>query len=1414
LYVTTHKNHSVKGFLNAAASHHPGSAQLKAIDVSHMDHIMVGQLTKRFDLARSTDCGNLFPPNGGAGDESTMMTTGGIDTFEELSLSLFYRETGQRPKEGGNTSQVDKQRKTLETLDLIVLNAEHHKNLCNALNLMITAYRKCKTRNDSTTQLLEYLWTDLGKELKDTLSTAEWLDLCERLYMPFKKPMLTTMYKEVVRQLPTQRRIGGGLPLWAAAQLLDDVRFLQGLDVPELRTSQQDAMLRIWNEVWLTDPIPAMKSGQVLSDAQQDRPDPSELAQSISAVAFLSFLRTKQREFSLSIEDVLDRICLLNGRIEADPRLPRVKFFLYLLSDANDALNPSRGRVGGDDMTHPLSHYWICSSHDTYLSHWTKESEYDEYMYLSALYRGVRCLELDVHDNGDMPVISRQSLTGVSNPEFLSVTKVLKLLREFLLRHPKCYPVILNIENHCSFENQQRLASELFGILGKSGLIVVPDDTASIDATDLLPSPHAMRGKVLIMGKRPKVIEEGAKVVNDDYDNENDEFYTDNDLPNAASRDEEEAALDSGVVIGFDSGGPIRAPKNHEENIVQHSAGELLFLSKKDLEDAKIETAKAELEAHRMGEEADKAEQEADRLIDAAGFSKETILQLALRLKGEDIDTGDQTLTACRATGEGLEIQEFFGDTVENDRASCMHAEILAIDAAQEATEFLHKLNEATVKLREAETKLEASYALERKQVAKYQKVAADARAKREDADFAKARLSKLRTLLIECEETVTTAENVVTTAMTESKISEKRAAETEARAARAASKAKEDRRKADVETKEEEALEKEASIIHEELNNATDRVTAAKKSVNEAAQMAARLNEQIKLIETSTQYKREKKDQASALVEEKKDNGTLGKVLLKHAAKLEERRLSEIKVRLADKELNEFEKKVVVLKAQFERAAHQWKTQSDVASRLRRQADKSISAAEELAEHAEEEREAANLRHTAREKATSNVSEKDAYRKSLIAQVDEAQRAAADLEGLAQAAKTNAENLQPSKEELPDHEKNVKLVERRKLQRDNQLATYNSKKIKKEEAEARALEAKRMFENSDSLFNEAMLNAAKDQIRSDHQKVIDRKAILAFNRARLLRQKAEHSLEDARFSQSKVVERQIIVKRATEYTEKMARITPIPTSLAKMTFLHTTKHRHWEKSLNLPNTHVHSFSHGVLDKMHVSDSTTTTRMKEFTTEHLCRTFHSWKNVKSKDKINSEPLDLWALGCQLVSLNYGNFDEHILKADGRFRRNGSCGYVLKPEHLLRDDPLPERVETWSIDIIGGNCLPSPETVKTKAVNPFVRVSIYSGYHDSKKTEHRTKVIMKNGFNPVWDESNCVKFTSKNPSMSLCIFTVWHKGETSEEFIAGASIPVSCLREGFRSIALFDTVHARQGPYAFASLLVNLSRSRK
>lgn len=50
---------------------------------------------------------------------------------------------------------------------------------------------------------------------------------------------------------------------------------------------------------------------------------------------------------------------------------------------------------------------------------------------------------------------------------------------------------------------------------------------------------------------------------------------------------------------------------------------------------------------------------------------------------------------------------------------------------------------------------------------------------------------------------------------------------------------------------------------------------------------------------------------------------------------------------------------------------------------------------------------------------------------------------------------------------------------------------------------------------------------------------------------------------------------------------------------------------------------------------------------------------------------NYDPIPLWLAGCQMVALNYQAQDKPLAYNRALFRCNGQCGYVLKPEHLLK-----------------------------------------------------------------------------------------------------------------------------------------------
>ena len=113
-----------------------------------------------------------------------------------------------------------------------------------------------------------------------------------------------------------------------------------------------------------------------------------------------TFRRLHDMEFALKVNDNVD----LN-------RITKEQFEAYLLASENDAFDPQKEKFEAKDMNRPLSEYFINSSHNTYLVGDQYKSESSVEMYSNALYRGARCLELDIWDGGKstmgrpMPVV-------------------------------------------------------------------------------------------------------------------------------------------------------------------------------------------------------------------------------------------------------------------------------------------------------------------------------------------------------------------------------------------------------------------------------------------------------------------------------------------------------------------------------------------------------------------------------------------------------------------------------------------------------------------------------------------------------------------------------------------------------------------------------------------------------------------------------------------------------------------------------------------------------------------------------------------------------------------------------------------------------------------------------------------------
>ena len=72
-----------------------------------------------------------------------------------------------------------------------------------------------------------------------------------------------------------------------------------------------------------------------------------------------------------------------------------------MFSDHQDILEQSKVRLIYQNMDQPLSHYWIASSHNTYLLGNQLNSESSVDAYIRVLKEGCRCVELDCWDGED-----------------------------------------------------------------------------------------------------------------------------------------------------------------------------------------------------------------------------------------------------------------------------------------------------------------------------------------------------------------------------------------------------------------------------------------------------------------------------------------------------------------------------------------------------------------------------------------------------------------------------------------------------------------------------------------------------------------------------------------------------------------------------------------------------------------------------------------------------------------------------------------------------------------------------------------------------------------------------------------------------------------------------------------------------
>lgn len=181
----------------------------------------------------------------------------------------------------------------------------------------------------------------------------------------------------------------------------------------------------------------------------------------------------------------------------------------YLNSVFNGPLI-SEYRTHSDYYSHPLTDYYISTSHNTYLLGKQVHGNSSIEGYIHALQRGCRCVEIDVWNNDDNHPIVTHGRTLTTSIDF---ELVIDTIRKYaFIATP--FPLIISLEIRCSKEAQQRCVTVMKNTFGDM-LLCEP-----LSEINILPSPQDLKHKILIKVKKSKqttIVETSSSAIHSSF---------------------------------------------------------------------------------------------------------------------------------------------------------------------------------------------------------------------------------------------------------------------------------------------------------------------------------------------------------------------------------------------------------------------------------------------------------------------------------------------------------------------------------------------------------------------------------------------------------------------------------------------------------------------------------------------------------------------------------------------------------------------------------------------------------------------------------------------------------------------------------------------------------------------------------